>query len=106
MTLRKNSIRRSRRGRRPTNTARCHSFLESLEPRRLLSAPNGPYGLIAAATSPTVVSLRFSDNATDETGFVIQRSINGGDFTTLKTLPAHDGTGQVSATDDTVSAGS
>src|SRR5689334_23237056 len=85
---------------------RSSSTLEALECRCLLSAPNGPYGLVAAATGPAAVSLRFSDNATDEPAFVIERSVNGGAFAPLSTLPAHDGTGYVLYADNAVVAGS
>ena len=33
--------------------------------------------------------LGFTDNATDETGFTLQRAVNGGAWATIATLPAN-----------------
>jgi hypothetical protein len=101
MTLRKNINRRRRRSHRSAPQ------LESLESRRLLSAPNGPYGLAANVTSPTQVQLLFYDNASDETGFIVQRAgAPAGPFTTLEQLPANPGFGNTVLTvDDTVQSG-
>ncbi len=48
---------------------------------------------------PPRVLLSWTDNADNETGFVIERSVNGGDFALLATIPALPGTGSVSYTD-------
>jgi hypothetical protein len=82
--------------------------IESLESRRLLSsAPNGPFGMTATAASPTSVQLSFIDNASNETGFVIDRATSAaGPFTQLTSLPASAGTlATVSYTDNTTVAG-
>ncbi|HEV7297717.1 MAG TPA: fibronectin type III domain-containing protein [Tepidisphaeraceae bacterium] len=49
-------------------------------------APLAPGGLTAVATSPTQVNLAWADNASDEAGYRIERSTDGG--TTFATLAA------------------
>lgn len=64
-----------------------------------------PSNLTAAfqASNPRV-TLTWTDNAQNETGFVIQRSANGGaTFTQVGTAPARNGTGTVTFADTTVS---
>jgi len=51
--------------------------------------PNAPANLTATAFSPTQVNLAWTDNATDETGFRIYRSVNGGTFALLQTIAAN-----------------
>ncbi len=50
--------------------------------------PAAPTGLVASVLSATQVSLSWTDNATNETGFVVERSDNGGAFAVVTTLPA------------------
>ena len=57
------------------------------------------------AGGPPRVSLTFTDNATNETGFVIQRSRHGGAFVQIDTAPARNNTGSVTFVDTTVVAG-
>ena len=65
-----------------------------------------PTNLVATTQFGPQVSLTFTDNATNETGFVLERSSNGGTtFTTLATLPAKTGTGNISYIDTTTVAG-
>lgn len=53
-------------------------------------APTAPANLAASATSPTAVSLTWSDLSTDETGFEVERSADGGiTFAPLVTLSAN-----------------
>jgi hypothetical protein len=68
-------------------------------------APNAPTSLAATTQTGPTVSLSFRDNATTETGFVIQRSVNGGAFVQLATLAAARRTGTVNYVDSTVTAG-
>ena len=50
--------------------------------------------------------LNWTDNATNETGFYVQYSTNGGStWTTLATLAAKSGTGAMSYTTSNLSAG-
>jgi predicted phage tail protein len=51
------------------------------------------------------VSLTWKDNATNETGFVLERSVNGGAFAQLAAPGPRNGMGSVSYTDTTVTAG-
>lgn|GEM_PF-5500690 len=68
------------------------------------NVPTAPTGLTAAlAGSPLRVALTWNDTATNETGFVIQRSTNNGaTFTDLISVPAKTGTGAVTYADTTV----
>jgi titin len=50
--------------------------------------PAAPTGLTVAAAQPNALSLSWTDNSTGETGFVIERSANGVDFTQLATVGA------------------
>ena len=65
------------------------------------AAPAAPSGLTATAISAGEVRLAWSDISADETGFVVERSANGGAFATLVTL----GAGATQHADTTVSPG-
>jgi hypothetical protein len=66
--------------------------------------PAAPANLVAALqTGPSIV-LTWTDNANNETGFVIQRAANGGAFAQIATVPAFSGTGTPPAFIDTVQA--
>jgi N-acetylneuraminic acid mutarotase len=78
-----------------------HSLVESLEARFLLaSAPAKPSNL-AAAVSGASVKLSWLDNSSDETGFKIERSLDGTTYALLKTVSASS----VSYTDSAVASG-
>lgn len=64
-----------------------------------------PTGLSARVYPGPVVRLTWTDNTTNETGFVIMRSINGGAFTELATPGPRNGTGSVAYFDNTVVGG-
>jgi len=49
------------------------------------SPPAAPTNLIGTATSHTI-RLTWTDNANNETGFIIQRSTNGNTFTQIATV--------------------
>ncbi len=51
-------------------------------------APNAPSSLSASAGSSSSASVRWSDNSSDETGFKLERSGNGVDFSEIATLGA------------------
>lgn len=70
-------------------------------------APNGPYGLAVSATSPVSVSGSFTDWATNETWFVVERAIgDSGQYQPRVVLAASAGAGgRVTFTDDTVLPG-
>ncbi len=63
--------------------------------------PAAPTNLAGTLQFGPRVTLTFSDNSTDETGFVVERSVNGGAFNQLVTLAANS----VSYIDTTVTAG-
>jgi hypothetical protein len=51
--------------------------------------PAAPSNLSATAQSSTAILLGWTDNATNETGFRVQRKIGGGAFSFLTNLPAN-----------------
>ncbi|GAA1026393.1 hypothetical protein GCM10009557_03930 [Virgisporangium ochraceum] len=71
----------------------------------------GPAG-VAAPAAPTALTFSFTtgvrlvwrDNATTETGFVVERATNGGGFQPLATVPARNATGNVVYIDTAVQA--
>jgi FtsP/CotA-like multicopper oxidase with cupredoxin domain/fibronectin type 3 domain-containing protein len=67
--------------------------------------PVAPTNLVATAQSGPRVALSWTDNATGETGFAIERAANGGAFTALTTVGPRGGTGNVTYTDATVQVG-
>jgi predicted phage tail protein len=68
--------------------------------------PAAPTNLVPTLLSnPLRISLTFRDNATNETGFEIERSINGGAFTLLSTRPARIGVGNVTYVTSAVALG-
>ncbi|MEI7835781.1 MAG: hypothetical protein WCK05_05145, partial [Planctomycetota bacterium] len=71
----------------------------------LSSIPAAPTSLAAAVLAGPQVSLTWTDNAANETGFVVQRSDNHGAFATIATPAAHAGTGTVTYLDATVQFG-
>jgi len=50
------------------------------------TAPAAPTGLAATLVSATQVNLAWTDNANNETSYVVQRADNGGGFATVATL--------------------
>lgn len=70
-----------------------------------IQLPAAPANLAAAVQQGPQVLLTWRDNASNESGFVIERSVNDGTFAALITVGARTGTGNVSYTDTTVAAG-
>lgn len=64
------------------------------------TVPAAPSNFNAEAQSATEVLMTWADNATDETGYVVERSQSGGSFVAIATLPA----GSTSYTDRTAAA--
>jgi subtilisin family serine protease len=58
-----------------------------------VTAPAAPSNLAATALSRSSIRLTFRDNASNESGFVIQRSTNGSTWTNAATLGPLAGTG-------------
>ena len=70
-----------------------------------IPAPTAPSNLTAVLQAGPQVSLTWRDNATDETGFNVERSTDGGTFVLIATAPARNATGNVTFVDTTVTAG-
>ena len=66
------------------------------------TAPTGPSGATATATAYNSVTAKWADNSTDETGFKLERSGNGVNYTEIATL----GAGTTSYVDNGVIASS
>ncbi|MGW5433605.1 multicopper oxidase domain-containing protein [Streptomyces sp. NPDC004059] len=72
-----------------------------------VNAPQSPTGLTAVSQTGPKVSLTWRDNATNESGFVVERSTdNGATFSQVGTAPARNKTGSVTFVDSTVALGS
>ena len=54
-----------------------------------MAPPNPPSGLSATLVTAKQINLTWTDNSTTETGFKLERSINGVDFTALATVAAN-----------------
>jgi len=70
------------------------------------STPAAPSALTAVLQAGPQILLTWTDNATNETGFVIERAVDGGAFTVLAQVGPRNNTGSVSYTDTAVVAGS
>ena len=66
------------------------------------SQPNVPTLLTASPTSPSQIDLAWTDNADNETGFKIERDVNGGGFSQIDTV----GAGVTTYSDTGLSTGS
>jgi hypothetical protein len=53
------------------------------------SAPTTPSSLKATATSTSTVAVSWADNSADESGFKVERSVNGVDFAEIASLGAN-----------------
>ncbi len=71
----------------------------------VVAPPAAPTGLSATLQTGPQVLLRWTDNATNETGFQIYRRTSTGAWTLLTTAPAFTGTGIVTYTDTSVVTG-
>ncbi|MBW8380943.1 MAG: hypothetical protein K0M69_00265, partial [Youngiibacter sp.] len=67
--------------------------------------PGSPTFLSATVQTGPQVLLAWTDNAVNETGFIIERAVNGGTFVILTTVAAKSNTGAVSYTDMNVVPG-
>jgi FtsP/CotA-like multicopper oxidase with cupredoxin domain len=63
-----------------------------------------PTGLTATLQAGPQVRLNWTDNSTNETGFSIQRSTDGVNFTQIAVAPAHNNTGAVSFIDPNIAS--
>lgn len=72
-----------------------------------IRAPSGLTAGLAGSVAAPQVNLTFTDNASNETGFVVERSTDHGTtFSQLTTLPARSNTGTVTYADTGVTLGS
>ncbi len=69
------------------------------------AAPLAPTNLTAAIQAGPQVSLTFTDNANNESGFVIERAVGAGAFVQLAAAAAHGGTGATTFVDTTAVLG-
>ncbi len=83
----------------PTMTVQSVSDASGVNP------PAAPTSLTAALQAGPQVSLSWRDNATNETGFVIERSTDGVNFSQIATAPARNNTGNVTFLDGTIQPG-
>jgi FtsP/CotA-like multicopper oxidase with cupredoxin domain len=70
-----------------------------------IAAIQAPTGLAATLLVGPQVRLAWTDNARNETGFIIERADNGGPFVQIGTAPARNNTGSVAYVDATVVMG-
>ena len=70
-----------------------------------VNQPAAPTNLTATLQAGPQISLTWRDNATTETGFVVERSVNGAAFTQFATAPARNSTGNVTLIDTTTQPG-
>lgn len=66
--------------------------------------PAAPTNLSGVLESGPQIRLTWTDNATNETSFIVERSVNGAAFAQIATAPALAGTGSVTFVDTTVTA--
>jgi hypothetical protein len=71
----------------------------------VILAPSTLTATLQAGTAGPQASLTWRDNATNETGFIVQRSTDGVTFTQVGTAPARNNTGTVTYTDTTITTG-
>jgi len=73
-----------------TNGAGTSAFSNIATVDMTSNPPAAPANLAANLVSATQVDLSWADNATTETGFVVERSDNSGAFAVIATLPGGD----------------
>nr|WP_242681489.1 multicopper oxidase domain-containing protein [Tessaracoccus sp. SD287] len=79
--------------------------VRSVSPALGVNAPAAPTALTATLQAGPRVSLSWRDNATNETGFVVERATNGGAFSVIASPAARGGTGTVTLVDSAVLLG-
>ncbi len=72
----------------PTNSA-TSNVATATTPATPVEAPAAPTSLVASAISSVAINLTWADNATNETGYRVERSTDGTNFTTAATLGAN-----------------
>jgi titin len=88
VTIRATDTNRDR-GARSIETLHMDYLVIRTESDPNATAPNAPSGVEASAGSHNQVSLAWADNASDESGFRIERSLDGGAWSSLATVGAN-----------------
>lgn len=70
-----------------------------------VTPPNAPTNLSGVLQAGPQISLTWTDNANNETGFIIERAVNGGAFSQVGTAPARNNTGSVTFVDTAIAFG-
>jgi len=70
-----------------------------------VNPPAAPTALTAVLATGPQINLSWTDNATNEANFVIQRSTDGVNFTQIATAPARNNTGTANYSDTTILLG-
>ena len=78
-----------------------HEENDMIRPLIMVVEPFAPSGLAASVAGPGTVALTWVDNSVNETGFRIERAVNGGAFLPLNTVTSNT----VAYSDATVSIG-
>ncbi|HYE20846.1 MAG TPA: hypothetical protein VEA69_20535 [Tepidisphaeraceae bacterium] len=75
---------------RPNRASRplLAAAIDALESRTLFSIPAAPTDVTAVGVSTDRIDVEWRDNATDETGFVVERANKNGPFVAIAQLPA------------------
>jgi len=89
----------------PTMSADSVSGTQTILVGAAPGTPTAPTNLTATLQPGPQVSLTWRDNATNETGFVVERSVNGGAFVQIAVAPPRNNTGNVTYVDTTVTFG-
>ncbi|MDW8297525.1 MAG: fibronectin type III domain-containing protein, partial [Raineya sp.] len=75
---------------RAFNTGGNSAYSNIANATTLPNPPSAPTGLTATAVSQTQINLSWTDNATNETGYKVERSLDGVNFTEIaSSLPAN-----------------
>ncbi|NHC41191.1 multicopper oxidase domain-containing protein [Bacillus sp. MM2020_1] len=70
-----------------------------------VNSPAAPTNLSATLQSGPKINLSWRDNASNETGFTVERATNGGNYTVIANPGRKNNTGTVTYTDSTVQTG-
>jgi hypothetical protein len=74
---------------RASNSGGDSEYSNTASATTLAAVPAAPTGLDVTVVSSSQLNLTWADNATNETGFKIERSIDGTNFTEIKTVGAN-----------------
>lgn len=72
-----------------TTAATVAAFRTPPSQQAVAAVPSAPSGLAAAAVSDSAVALTWTDTSADESGFHLERAVDGVNFTQIASLPAN-----------------